>query len=722
MDTSSVDTKVEVLKTIRKLNEKYPNTVINSYTVTFLNLILNEILNNENEYMHIEAIITYKEIVKRFYSNVDMNNLSDETEKHILLNIHKIFERSEDLLFSSENTKNSYDAKDLIVIICEYDRSFKLRALQVSIKLLSTYLSNPKEYYLKNANSILFFCFKDGMDQFMLEYIQTNRANIKNILINLIKKDSSSFEEAACCIDIMSCFIVKTDFVIFEKNEIVEIFNKIFSVWQKSDSSTESHIGKCMTYVISRHPDLDNTEFLTKFIESKLKNSIVERSSKEISDTYKYLNLLECYFDEQKLSIPVFNFLLTNLTNSFKSISDSDILEGYNTKLSNLVISVINSKTFKAISNNMECRNLLTNFFVEVISFHPQNSIKPSILTNMLSVIKCMLRETEYDSKTLLTEIIQSSNNMIKNDEYFQMFIKYKENPLQRVVYSDGSSEGNIVCSVLKFLFKIIKHLILNRKSIDQEFNALLFSFLISLDNMFDGINAEFNRSFFGLFGLCLYTAKQFSIRDPNDNTSLAAVQRLTSKMCQSLEYVINSIKIGKICTSFSEFTKHMDFWAILFNYLVLSNDEIITAVGYLKQFMDSLVHLTDDTLYDKILQTKLFAFNQKLYENFDKFQLNQFIYVIKEYGNTYLQSNKLAYNLHNFFLMRLYLKFDESMVQQNYDIITDICLESLQTKVNIGLCVVLLKRIFQYITNDYLRRKGTDTTAIINNLLSVRI
>jgi len=122
-------------------------------------LILNEVLNNEEELIHIDSLITFKDLIKRFCESQNSNlnketnvksKLSDEENsiiENIKINIEKTYEKCEGLLINSELTKNAYDAKDILVIITEYNSEYKLRSLKISIKLISQFLNDKKFKY-----------------------------------------------------------------------------------------------------------------------------------------------------------------------------------------------------------------------------------------------------------------------------------------------------------------------------------------------------------------------------------------------------------------------------------------------------------------------------------------------------------------------------------------------------------------------------------------------
>jgi hypothetical protein len=105
-------------------------------------------------------------------SNPEALKVAENIENNIL----KIFEKCEGLIFNSETVKNSYDAKDILVIVTEYNPQLRLQALQISIKLISHFLNDNKNYFLKNANTILFYSLKN----FSLEKAQKIANNLTN--------------------------------------------------------------------------------------------------------------------------------------------------------------------------------------------------------------------------------------------------------------------------------------------------------------------------------------------------------------------------------------------------------------------------------------------------------------------------------------------------------------------------------------------------------------
>lgn len=162
--------------------------------------------------------------MERFSSSIKSKNSLSDNENHILKNIEKIFDKCEDLLFSDENIKSCYDAKDILVIICDFQTLYKERGLKISLKLISNYLNNGKFVYLRNASTILYFSLNNiQKNDSLLSFLDLNIKNIKNFVNSVLNKHHSQIDGLIASIEIAT--ILPTSISVYFNKDEVNLFN-----------------------------------------------------------------------------------------------------------------------------------------------------------------------------------------------------------------------------------------------------------------------------------------------------------------------------------------------------------------------------------------------------------------------------------------------------------------------------------------------------------------
>jgi len=384
-----------------------------------MNLILNEVLNNEEELLHIESLITFKDLIKKYYQNKSLNITSniqkDSVEENIDKNIIKIFEKCEGLIFNSETVKNSYDAKDILVIVTEYNTEFRLKALQISIKLISQFLNDNKNYYLKNSNTIVFYSLKNFIlekvekaaiefeNQFRLNenenqvicndysnltddeketrsniniliYLKANNQIFKNLFYSLLKRNliNSNVEELIFISELISNFIIKTETLIFSEAEIKSIFDFIFNLWKSSDEESENNLSTCIVALTSKFNFLENYKTINLFFQTKIDYllKILRNKSEEINtnentntDSFDNLNISKYKLDKNEINYKEINKYL-NLFIKFFTVEKistyvlKEYLSIYIKMKKNLILFYrkLNKKLFHESQNNFDGR------------------------------------------------------------------------------------------------------------------------------------------------------------------------------------------------------------------------------------------------------------------------------------------------------------------------------------------------------------------------------
>ena len=341
-------------------------------------MILNEILNNEEELIHIDSLITYKDIIEEFFENLKIQKSENliitedelELENNIILNINKIFEKCEGLIFNSETIKNSYDAKDILVIITEYNNNYKLKGLKISIKLISHFLNDNKSYYLRNSNTILFYCLKNfyveknlnleenisteknknteenfdntefnpissvllsekELNIQILNYFTANSEVLKNLFCSLLKRDflNGNIEEVIYICELISNFLIKSENLIFSDKEIENVFEFIYNIWKSADEDTENNLSTCIVALTNKFNFLESYKNISLFLTSKIEyllnllNNSQNNHTEKINYTEinKYLNLFIKFYTIEKIS----NFVINEYFNFYLKIKKS---------------------------------------------------------------------------------------------------------------------------------------------------------------------------------------------------------------------------------------------------------------------------------------------------------------------------------------------------------------------------------------------------------------
>ena len=223
ISSTAIDSKIEVFKTYRAINKGYSQECFNMNFVNVVDNVLNELFNNSDEFLHIEGLITFKEIIERFSKSLENKGSLSDNETHILKNIEKIFEKCEDLLYSEENIKSCYDAKDVLVIICDNRSEYKERGIKISLKLISNYINDSKIYFLKNSSTILYFCLnKIENNKDLIKFLDLNINQIKTLVNSVLNKHHNLTDALISAIEIATVFLTKTSYY-FSKSEVLNL-------------------------------------------------------------------------------------------------------------------------------------------------------------------------------------------------------------------------------------------------------------------------------------------------------------------------------------------------------------------------------------------------------------------------------------------------------------------------------------------------------------------
>lgn len=805
ISSTQIDLKIQVLKTIKKINEGFCLETTKNQFITIINLVLHQILNNEDEYLHVEGLITLKEMIKKFSKEMlekykilsengnfeefstfeefikSSNSVKDESEKHILINLNKIFEKSEDLLFSSENIKNSYDAKDLIVILIEFGDifylNFKERSMKICVKLINTFLNTKnnqnKLMFLKNANSILFFTLKTcpkkekeitiytDLNIYFYQtnlhklnlYVESNLTQIKNIIQNLIYKyESNISEEIETIVDITTCFIVKIDsnkIILFTYEEVSDLFSKIFNFWKGCENSIENHLGICLNEIIQKYEKLNNLEFVIKYIEGRIKESN-QNQEYYPSDLGRYLNLLQHYFANKNLSKAIIEYSLNGFCNIYKMITKGankicDNLLGILSKFSELLMNIFN-KNFEIINQEAET---FYNFLENILSVNLScvNNSLDSLIISICNISKIIIQKIKMEYCDKIIEFL--INQEIKNGLGNKLESTSSVNPVNPV--------NNSILN-LKIQKYILRNKILNLLSIrekNSEIEDLTFSFadkehklienmcqnyifnLQNIDVILDDSNLQqyqeqmlllkiFQKTSVNL-GLLLFYIKKID----SDNLSVGHLATLSDKILLLNKNYLNNLekfthqsntRSNPINISKIKFSQNFIFISEILNYSILSNDSNFI----INTLLETLSNLNNEEYFQIVESSKLFKFDKVLFEKQgqDKSSIFEILSILKDYHQKFIKENLLIPKyISTTLLLNVYSRFSEDELDENSDIILNLSIKALEWNngINLKTSAGLLKKMIKHIDRDFVRRRGYDLRAVIESVIKVR-
>ena len=688
-----------------------------------------------------------------------------------MINIEKIFEKSEDLIFHSENVKNSYDAKDLIVVIVEYGGNFKNqnfceRAFKLSLKLIQNYLEDPKVYYLKNSNTILFFVFKNerNFDSDMTQFISTqNSITIKNILFNLIKRNVSTSDERENIVDIVSAFIVKT--ALFSSEDVTELFNKIFNIWRESDNSISNHIGFCLNEIILKYEELNNINLVCKFIDSNLKECLTNDNdsyNEHLDDLIKYFNLLKNYFSNPKISNLILRYLFENINNLVHSTFlngkkfNSKFCSVFN-KISSIVIEILSDKKFNSSLRNDETIDKNISEFIKVVMNIMRSSeleyFNNCVFKDLIRLIRVLFTvasdETIMSVLNLVTEnlsffIERKECSSFKLEKYS---IVYFHSKILKLILEKCSNSETIVGglnlvnvnfstiiheTIVEFSLQIMKHI---ERSLIKFSNEETYSEINSIRYEISFFNY---RIFSKIVGLSLLNVKKLMIKlyDKMDDESFPNLVDINFKLKKIYEQMYNSHKLSfdslmndlnssdiitKNVTFFVNFELNFIFFSNIISFLIVLNESEI--VYYISSFFEKILKLENNKYFEILQNSTLLKIKADLINDANKDLIYKLIYKLKEYYDKSDILNKKPSLPHRFLLhslLNLYSSFSYQIIDENFDIIIDLTIKTLDMGINIKSSSGLMKKILKHIDKDFVRKRGYNVKTLIESFIKV--
>ena len=375
----------DILQTLQKIFENYSKESLQKYYSKIMGYILNTIQNNYDENINIFCLITLTNFLKK-YSPYD-----NQVEKDFLIMSDNIF---------SEEIKNSYNAKDIISSIIEFDseNKFIYKTSEVIIKLISLFLfSRKNKHYLKNANSLLFFLLRK---QNIISQIFDLLIKNKQMFASLIKDKKVYENDIQIFIfvtDIITSLIVKISTKeIFSNEEIIEIYNLIYNHYYELNEGKKKdyeHISYC---IVSLSLKIKNN--LLDLIKAKFMENNSEEKIKEIS-------ILKCFLELYENKKEIINFLIMYINNFYIKDLIFEILKNNYEKYHEILIFFC-EQFEKIILDNFENSEYI-NLIIELLNKDfPFNYI--NLINNFLT---SSLNENSLKFISISFEKIDNNNN-----------------------------------------------------------------------------------------------------------------------------------------------------------------------------------------------------------------------------------------------------------------------------------------------------------------------
>jgi hypothetical protein len=633
---------------------------MNNYLITLLNILLSEILNNENELVYFEALVTYKDLIKKYYSQVSIQG--DETFEHINKNINLIYEKSESLLLGSENIKNMFDAKDIIVVLCEFNEEFKLKALKIAIKLLMTYISDRKHYFIKNANSLLFFVFKGTFSEDIETYLKTMQSNIHALVFQImdIINENCPEEDKIVLADILTCLTVKVEWLITNKDEIKSIFNTIWDVYFTCKQDAESHMATCLNELIVKYEFLDNLDSIFTYLDDPVSSEKVKYN--------KTIGLLEFYFKNKKNSLIILNFLFGKLNNE---LSDNKALDFISS-----LINILDSKDFLSYVNNT---NIIEDYYFNLIN-------------RDTAYTKLTYKETKRLGKAIMKVL---KCNKLLNLQFLEKILTIIDKQKHKISNSCAEIYNN-----LNLCLKLIKAIINKDKIEDEIDKQLLFRITSSVEALYNEQSLNILKSsiniLIDIIGLCGYHLSYLT-----DEASIGVYVGL-------LNFFNKEIKHEELQNN----NNTLRLYLVLLNYLLLTNDNIL-AINKLNEF---LTNIAQNKFNSEIDYKVLFSFNKHM--TLPNTLIDKLSSCLASFSTINL--SKQAYKVISYLTIKLYTNVSNENMIYYFDLVIDLVIRSILEDNNIKLSLQLFKRILKFFDKDMVLRYKIEMGKIIEKLLDV--
>lgn len=408
-------TPSDVFSTIQAITAGYSNEGIVKYYTPISNFIINTIMNNSEEELHIEGLVTYNFFIKRICLCKGYEMLLRNT-----------FEYLADQLFSTEDIKRSCDSKDFLCVLLEHSHDSVLiqNSFEVIVKALSHFLLTKQYFFLlKNINSLLFFSNKK-IDANIPSIIIDNKKLfiILQEVMNELPKDKETF--AIVIIDILSAIAVKFKGV-YNKEEISGLLDQIKTIYYANANILMvnlNHIAYCISEIIKMYPELDWSDEI-------ISNKSLKNNDKISKQDIALLKAILMSSDKQD---KIFSFFIDNLDNKEVLIILQQIckenykrfqclFEANSTKINEVMITNCNRKEYYPLISELSKRNTIINqqeLLMKLLNDNNSDSITQcNIFLEQYELIKEMIINSKIDHDNIYDILISQYNQFNKTKE-----------------------------------------------------------------------------------------------------------------------------------------------------------------------------------------------------------------------------------------------------------------------------------------------------------------
>ena len=421
----------DILNTLQIISKNYSKNLLNKYYENIFNFIFTNIINNNDEIIHIECLVTLKIFFKNFLiENNNNNNTNFNNDFNNL--IDKLF-------YEKNNIKEAFDAKDILCIIIEYDNEnkFIINIINAIIKLISLFLFNNKNlHFLKISNSLLFFILKkeniqENIENEMIEILKKNKNMFLSLINNINNENNENNENNnnndninyfSNVINILSalCLKIKENKKLFEIDEIKEIYNKIKNIYYNINYINNENNNK----------NFEQISFCLNEFSKKLNINLFKEIENEYYKNNKFINnkiyfLIKLFLKEinNNNNENIINFIFNNIENN----SIQNILKEYLNNINNNKINkenIIYLNKYKNLFENIIINHMNDNNYFDLIYI----ILSSNLNINYNKIIQLILKNnlSLNSLKFLKISITKLNSNEIKeNEELFYTFQSY---------------------------------------------------------------------------------------------------------------------------------------------------------------------------------------------------------------------------------------------------------------------------------------------------------
>lgn len=495
----------DIMITIQSICGSYSKENLDKYYSKIMDFIINSIENTDEETIHIESLITLTTFLKH-YSPYDNQ-------------IENSFNLLSDKIFSEEEIKRSYDSKDILCSIIEYDveNKFLEKTINLIIKLISLFIFRKTNFhFLKNANSLLFFALKKygGKDnknppQNIVDILTKNKQMIISLNTNFSVTENNInsipfnnlLNTFICIVDILAAIAVKT--TIFSKDEIKEIYDNIIEKFFNIKIENEkdlNHLSYCICEMCNKYNIIiyenifnkfkknDESKKCVKILQNLLKISD-ETTQKAIFDFFtiniENRNIQNVFIHIVKEDYSSFDKIIKELSPGLEKIVLNNIT---NKDYYDLILTFIqkdalisNEKIIKSLLNNL-CQEHSIKLIKECIKKGIKNDMANTIYSELKrfyflkennttnkqkrKICKCIYEllpystitkeEIKKDFDNLVRELSNNSMNEVSKNEFTQKEIYLSHISNYLIIKTFNTTNNEELDSIIKDLFSII--------------------------------------------------------------------------------------------------------------------------------------------------------------------------------------------------------------------------------------------------------------------------